>query len=64
VSLGDSMLFGPDADFDDHDHEWYDHDDDPHELVNLANDRSRRAELRERFNHLKELEAVEYERHG
>ena len=60
VSLGDSMLFGPDADFDDHDHEWYDHDDDPHELVNLANDRSRRTELRERFELLKELEAAEY----
>ncbi|WP_419919275.1 sulfatase-like hydrolase/transferase [Candidatus Poriferisocius sp.] len=60
VSLGDSMLFGPGASFEDHEHEWYDHDDDPHELVNLANDRSRRVEVRERFQLLKELEAAEY----
>ncbi len=37
--------FDTDADFDDHDHEWYDLDEDPHELVNLAQDRSCRAEL-------------------
>jgi len=28
--------------------------------VNLANDRSRRSELRERFELLRELEAAEY----
>ena len=33
-------LFDVDCDFDDQDHEWYDHDDDPVELVNLANDRA------------------------
>ena len=33
-------LFDVDCSFDDNDHEWYDHDGDPHELVNLANDRS------------------------
>ena len=36
-------LFDVDCAFDDNDHEWYDHDADPHELVNLANERSRRA---------------------
>ena len=36
-----SMLYGPDAAFEDQDHEWYDHAEDPHELVNLAMDRGR-----------------------
>lgn len=40
-------LFGADCAFDDNDHEWYDHDGDPVELENLANDRSRRNELRQ-----------------
>ena len=48
-----------DADFDDHDHEWYAPADDPHELVNLANDRARRSELRELFARLLEYEAAE-----
>ena len=52
-------LFDTDADFDDHDHEWYSLADDPHELVNLANDRSRRAELRDLFGRLLEYEAAE-----
>jgi arylsulfatase A-like enzyme len=52
-------LFGPDAAFDDQDHEWYDHDVDPLELVNLAHDRSRRAELRANFERLVAYEACE-----
>ncbi len=42
-----TKLFDADCAFDDNDHEWYDHDTDPLELVNLANDRTRRTELRE-----------------
>jgi arylsulfatase len=49
--------FGVDSDFDDNDLEWYDHDADPHELVNMANDRSRRHETRQLFEHLRELES-------
>jgi arylsulfatase A-like enzyme len=52
-------LFGVDSDFDDQDHEWYDHDADPLELVNLANDRSRREELRALFERLRHYEAQE-----
>ena len=52
-------LFDVDAAFEDHDHEWYDLDEDPHELVNLANDRSRRDELRANFARLLDIEAAE-----
>jgi len=52
-------LYDVDAAFDDHDHEWYDLDEDPHELVNLANDPSRRGELRENFQRLLDIEAAE-----
>ena len=45
--------------FEDHDHEWYDANEDPHELVNLAHDRSRRDELRANFKRLLEIEAAE-----
>lgn len=48
------------ADFEEQDHEWYDHQEDPHELVNLANDPGRRRELRERYEWLLEIEAREY----
>jgi arylsulfatase len=44
------MLYGPDAAFEDHEHELYDLQEDPHELVNLAHDPGRRAELRRRFD--------------
>lgn len=49
-------VFDADADFDDQDHEWYDAGEDPHELVNLAHDRGRRAELRDNFERLLEFE--------
>lgn len=55
---GDSMQYGRDAHFDDHDHEFYDLQEDPHELVNLAMDHSRRSEIRSRFA---ELRAIEHE---
>jgi arylsulfatase len=53
----DIKLYPADADFDDQDHELYDLQEDPHELVNLAMDRGRRTEVRERFNQLLDLEA-------
>jgi arylsulfatase len=53
-------LFGPDADFDDQDHELYDHDSDPHELLNLAMDRGRRDEVRRHHARLLELEAEHF----
>jgi arylsulfatase len=53
------MLYGPDAAFEDQEHEWYDHHADPDELVNLAMDRGRRHELRERFEALRAIEAAE-----
>ncbi|MGH3579870.1 MAG: hypothetical protein ACRDU0_20235, partial [Mycobacterium sp.] len=49
-------LFGADCAFDDNDHEWYDHDTDPEELVNLANDRSRRSDLREVYERMQAFE--------
>ena len=52
-------IFDVDAHFDDHDHEWYQTGDDPHELVNLANDRGRRNELRALFCRLLDYEAKE-----
>ena len=54
------MQITADADFDDHDHEWYDLAEDPHELVNLAHDRGRRAELRRRFDELRSIESRAY----
>ena len=52
-------IYDVDADFDDHDHEWYETAEDPHELVNLANDRGRRNELRALFRRLLDYEAQE-----
>lgn len=52
-------VFDVDADFDDQDHEWYETDEDPHELVNLANDRGRRNELRDLYGRLQSYEADE-----
>ena len=56
------MLYGPDAAFEDQEHEWYDQQEDPHELVNLAMDNGRRAELRQRFDDLLALEEKELAR--
>jgi arylsulfatase len=56
-----AKLFDVDASFDDCDHELYDLAGDPGELVNLAMDRSRRAEVRECFAALRALERVELE---
>ena len=54
-------LYGVEAAFDDQDHELYDLAEDPGELVNLANDRARRTEVRERFAELRDLERAELE---
>ena len=51
--------FDVDAAFEDHEHEWYDLVEDPHEMVNLAHDRTRRAELRQQFDRLLAYEAAE-----
>jgi arylsulfatase A-like enzyme len=56
IKWQDGMRFGPDAAFVDHEHELYDLREDPGELVNVAMDRSRRDEVRDRFEHLLELE--------
>jgi len=52
-------IFDLDCAFDDQDHEWYDHDADPLELVNMANDRIRRQELRALFERLRGYERAE-----
>ncbi len=52
-------LFDVDCAFDDQDHEWYDHYTDPFELVNLAQDRARRGEVRDLFERLREYEERE-----
>ncbi|HEY3143979.1 MAG TPA: sulfatase-like hydrolase/transferase [Acidimicrobiales bacterium] len=54
------MLYGPDAAFEDQEHELYDLQEDPHELTNLAHDRSRRPELHRRFQDLLALESTEF----
>jgi arylsulfatase len=51
---------GEDAGFDEHDHELYDLQEDPHELHNLAMDRSKRSQLRSQFARLRELERTEF----
>jgi arylsulfatase A-like enzyme len=53
-------LFDVDCAFDDNDHEWYDHDSDPVELVNLATDRSRRNELRDVYQRMLTYEAESF----
>ncbi len=55
-----AKAFDVDADFADHDHEWYEMGDDPHELVNLAQDRGRRDGLRDNFARLLEYEAADF----
>jgi arylsulfatase len=58
--LPGEMMFGRDAAFEDHDHEFYDLQEDPHEIDNLAMDRSRRTELRRRFADLRAIEHSAY----
>ena len=53
-------LYDVDAAFADQEHEWYDLAEDPHEMVNLAHDRGRRAELHANFQRLLEYEAAEF----
>ena len=53
-------LYDVDAAFEDHDHELYDLQEDPGELVNLAHDRGRRNELRSWFDRLLAAEAEEF----
>jgi len=53
-------IFTEDAHFDDQEHEFYDLHEDPHELVNLAMDRNRRAEIREWYERLREAEIEEF----
>ena len=53
-------VFDTDAAFEDQDHEWYDATEDPHELVNLARDRGRKAELRANYERLLAYEAAEF----
>lgn len=57
-------LFGADCDFDDQDHEWYDHSTDPHELVNLAHDQGRRRQLRETYHRMLDYEREEIDAIG
>jgi hypothetical protein len=52
-------LYDADAAFEDQEHEWYDLVEDPHELVNLAHDRGRRAELRANYERMLAYEAAE-----
>ena len=52
-------VYDVDAAFEDQEHEWYDLTEDPHELVNLAHDRGRRAELAENYQRLLDYEAAE-----
>ena len=60
VPLSGTIQFDVDSPFEDHDHEWYDLQEDPHELINLAMDRGRRNELRQRFDELRAIEEVDY----
>jgi arylsulfatase A-like enzyme len=53
-------LYDVDADFVDQEHEWYDLHEDPHELVNLARDPARRAELRANYERLLEYEMASF----
>jgi len=50
-------LFDVDAEFVDQEHEWYELQEDPHEVVNLARDGGRRTELHAHYERL-----IEYER--
>ena len=53
-------LYAATADFDDQEHEFYDLQEDPGELVNLALDPTRRTEVRQWYGRLLEAEAAEF----
>ncbi len=53
-------LVGVDAAFEEHEHELYDLQEDPHELVNLAHDLGRRNQVSAWFRRLKEAERREF----
>ncbi|MFM8972567.1 MAG: sulfatase-like hydrolase/transferase, partial [Actinomycetota bacterium] len=55
-----AKMFGEDAAFEDHEHEWYDLTEDPAEITNLAHDRGRRSELRDNFERLLAYERAEF----
>ncbi len=57
---GSRMQVGRDGAFEDHDHELYDLQEDPYEIDNLAMDRGRRLDLRNRFAELREIEHEVY----
>jgi arylsulfatase A-like enzyme len=54
------MTVGPDTDLWDQEHELYDLSEDPGELVNLAGDPARAKEVREHFEHLREIERASF----
>lgn len=54
------MQVGVNAPFEEQEHELYDLQEDPHELVNLAHDMGAAKKLRACFDRLKELEAVKF----
>ncbi len=58
--IAHAKKFDVDASFDDQEHEFYDLQEDPGELVNLAMDRSRRTELRQWYERLLQAEATEF----
>ncbi|MGH9028916.1 MAG: sulfatase family protein, partial [Acidimicrobiales bacterium] len=60
LDFAPTMQVGPDSGPWDQEHELYDLSEDPGEVVNLAADRARAKEVRDRFEHLLELEAAAF----
>jgi len=58
--IANPKLFGSDAHFNDQEHEFYDLQEDPGELINLAMDRSRRSEVHEWYQRLLTAEQTEF----
>jgi arylsulfatase A-like enzyme len=55
-----SKMFNSDSPFEDQEHEFYDLQEDPGELHNLAHDRGRRHEVQQWFERLKEAEKADF----